>query len=90
MPVDTINKYWGIDSNELRFDEIVQKQSYEQSSRNFWSCIDANTLFLSEKFNNAINRNVRQVEQTKVYEYTKPVISYAEARQKASEGLAKR
>jgi hypothetical protein len=42
--VDTINKFWGIDSKQLYNDEVVQKQSFEESYKNFWSFIDSNMI----------------------------------------------
>ncbi len=42
IPIDTINKFWGIDSKMLKHDETVQKQSFEQSYKNFWSFVDSN------------------------------------------------
>ena len=51
IPVDTINKFWGIDSKQLKHDEIVQKQSFEQSYKNFWSFVEFN----AEYFINSTN-----------------------------------
>jgi len=47
--IDTINKFWGIDSKKMKNDEIVQKQSFEQSYKNFWSFVDSNVLDYVEK-----------------------------------------
>jgi hypothetical protein len=49
IPIDTINKFWGVDSQKLKNDEVVQKQSFEQSTKNFWSFVDSNTLDYVEK-----------------------------------------
>jgi hypothetical protein len=49
IPIDTINKFWGIDSKKMNNDEIVQKQSFEQSYKNFWSFVDSNELNYNEK-----------------------------------------
>jgi len=49
IPIDTINKFWGVDSNKMKNDEIVQKQSYEQSYKNLWSFVDSNKLDYIEK-----------------------------------------
>ena len=49
IPIDTINKFWGIDSKKLKNDEVVQKQSFEQSYKNFWSFVDSNQLDYIEK-----------------------------------------
>jgi hypothetical protein len=44
IPIDTINKFWGVDSQKLKNDEVVQKQSFEQSYKNFNSFVDTNEL----------------------------------------------
>jgi hypothetical protein len=49
IPIDTINKFWGVDSQKLKNDEVVQKQSFEQSNKNFWSFVDSNNLDYVEK-----------------------------------------
>jgi hypothetical protein len=49
IPIDTINKFWGIDSKKMKTDEVVQKQSFEQSYKNFWSFVDSNELNYIEK-----------------------------------------
>ena len=42
LPIDSINKYWGEDPIFLKHDETLQKQSYDQANKNFWSFIDHN------------------------------------------------
>lgn len=42
LPIDTINKFWGIDSRILKHDDTVQKQSFDQAYKNFWSFVDFN------------------------------------------------
>ena len=49
IPIDTINKFWGVDSQKMKSDEVVQKQSFEQSFKNFWSFCDYNQLGYVEK-----------------------------------------
>jgi hypothetical protein len=49
IPIDTINKFWGVDSQILKSDEVVQKQSFEQSHKNFWSFVDSNQLDYNER-----------------------------------------
>ena len=49
IPIDTINKFWEVDSQKLKSDEVVQKQSYEQSFKNFWAFCDYNQLGYVEK-----------------------------------------
>lgn len=48
IPIGTINKFWGIDTVNNCNDEVVQKQSYEQNLRNFWSFVDSNALDYKE------------------------------------------
>ena len=59
IPIDTINKFWGIDSKKLSNDDVVQTQSFEQSYKNFWSFVDHNEKNYQEKpvedFNTAVN-----------------------------------
>jgi hypothetical protein len=49
IPIDTINKFWGIDSMKECSDEVVQKQSFEQNYKNFWSFVDSNHLDYIER-----------------------------------------
>ena len=49
IPIDTINKFWGIDSKQLQNDEVVQKQSFEESYKYFWSFIEANKVEFVDK-----------------------------------------
>ena len=44
IPVDTINKYWGIDSIKHKNEEVVQKQTYERNYDKFWEFLDTNEL----------------------------------------------
>lgn len=48
IPIDTINKYWGIDSIKNK-EEVVQKQSYERNYNKFWEFLDSNDLDYTEK-----------------------------------------
>ena len=45
IPIDTINKFWGVDSRILKHDETVQRQSFDQAYKNFWSFVDFNVMF---------------------------------------------
>ncbi len=49
IPIDTINKFWGVDSHKLVNDEIVRSQSLDQNYKNFWSYVDTNKLDYVEK-----------------------------------------
>ena len=42
IPIDSINKYWGVDAVFSKHDETLQKQSFDQSNKNFWSFVDYN------------------------------------------------
>lgn len=58
VPIDTINKFWGLDSKVLRHDEVIQKQSFEQSYKNFWSFIDSNELDYEEKATESMDTSI--------------------------------
>ena len=45
IPIDTINKFWGVDSRMLKHDETVQRQSFDQAYKHFWSFVDFNGMF---------------------------------------------
>lgn len=49
IPIDTINKYWGIDSIKSKNEEVVQKQAYERNYDKFWEFLDSNELDYKEK-----------------------------------------
>lgn len=49
IPIDTINKYWGIDSIKNKNEEVVQKQSYERNYDKFWEFLESNDLDYVEK-----------------------------------------
>ena len=44
IPVDTINKYWGIDSIKNKNEHVVQKQTYERNYDKFWEFLETNEL----------------------------------------------
>ena len=58
VPIDTINKFWGLDSKVLRHDEVIQKQSFEQSYKNFWSFVESNELDFEEKASDTIEKSI--------------------------------
>ena len=49
IPIDTINKYWGIDSIKSKNEEVVQKQAYERNYDKFWEFLESNELDYKEK-----------------------------------------
>ena len=49
IPIDTINKYWGIDSIKNKNEEVVQKQAYRRNYEKFWEFLDTNELDYKEK-----------------------------------------
>jgi hypothetical protein len=49
IPINTINAFWGVDSQNLKNDGVVQTQAFEQSFKNFWSFVDYNQLNYIEK-----------------------------------------
>lgn len=51
MPLDMINKFVGLDSRILHHDDVVQKQAFDQSYKNFWSFVDFNLKFNDENSN---------------------------------------
>jgi hypothetical protein len=55
IPIDSINKYWGVDAVFSKHDETLQKQSFDQSNKNFWSFVDYNAGDMS---NSNMNDNV--------------------------------
>jgi hypothetical protein len=48
IPVDTINKFWGIDHNK-EINDVIQNQACDQSYNKFWSFVDSNKLDYNEK-----------------------------------------
>ena len=45
IPLDMINKFFGMDSRILLQDDTVQKQAFDQSYKNFWSFVDFNMKY---------------------------------------------
>ena len=44
IPIDTINKFWGIDSSKFAYDDSVLTQTFVQSQKNFWSFVNVNKI----------------------------------------------
>lgn len=42
----------------MRHDEVIQKQSFDQSYKNFWSFIDSNELDYEEKVQDSIDKSI--------------------------------
>jgi hypothetical protein len=99
LPIDTINRFWGVDSRILKQDETVQKQSFDQSYKNFWSFVDFNENlenyptqntgtqknFTSSTFNNPVS----SLQSSYTCGNSNPGVklSYQEARKRADELL---
>lgn len=43
IPIDTINKYWGVDSIK-NDEETIKEQSYKRNYEKFWEFLDSNEL----------------------------------------------
>jgi hypothetical protein len=48
IPIDTINKFWGIDHNKEN-NEIIKNQACDQSYNKYWSFVDSNKLGFNER-----------------------------------------
>ena len=59
IPLDMINKFFGMDSRILLQDDTVQKQAFDQSYKNFWSFVDFNM-----KFDGKTTQNVNTCNHT--------------------------
>ena len=93
MPLDMINKFVGLDSRILKHDDVVQKQAFDQSYKNFWSFVDFNI-----KFNSHVPLDATQCTHGGHTKSIKPgaymttgrtctgvVMTYQEAREKANQ-----
>ena len=87
MPIDTINKFWGVDSRILKHDDTVQKQSFDQSYKNFWSFVDFNPNLNLDNIKNFSNSTVITNKNLTGSSGTGSGLSYLEARRKADELL---
>jgi hypothetical protein len=58
IPIDTINKFWGIDTNKYGNDEVVETQAFEQSLKNFWSFMDGNKLDFADRKQSEISASI--------------------------------
>ena len=92
IPLDMINKFYGMDSRILLQDDTVQKQAFDQSYKNFWSFVDFNMKFDVNMMKNVDICNHTFTQKVKPnYSMTsgKPCsgsqMTYQEAREKANQ-----
>lgn len=67
----------------MRHDEVIQKQSFDQSYKNFWSFVDSNELDYEEKASESIETSVnnfwgieKEVQETHPDLKFKPIPGY--------------
>jgi hypothetical protein len=87
LPIDTINKFWGVDSRILKHDDTVQKQSFDQSYKNFWSFVDFNSNVNFDNIKNFSSSGVITNKSFSSGSVSGSGLSYMEARRKADEIL---
>ena len=92
IPLDMINKFFGMDSRILLQDDTVQKQAFDQSYKNFWSFVDFNMKFDGNTTKNVSTCNHTNSKKIKS-EYSMTVgqscsgvqMTYQEARERANQ-----
>ncbi len=92
IPLDMINKFYGMDSRILLQDDTVQKQAFDQSYKNFWSFVDFNMKFDGNTTKNVSTCNHTNSKKIKP-EYSMTVgqscsgvqMTYQEARERANQ-----
>ena len=92
IPLDMINKFYGMDSRILLQDDTVQKQAFDQSYKNFWSFVDFNMKFDGKTTKNVSTCNHTCSKQVKP-PYSMTVgqscsgvqMTYQEARERANQ-----
>ena len=92
IPLDMINKFFGMDSRILLQDDTVQKQAFDQSYKNFWSFVDFNMKFDGNTTKNVSTCNHINSKKIKP-EYSMTVgqscsgvqMTYQEARERANQ-----
>ena len=92
IPLDMINKFFGMDSRILLQDDTVQKQAFDQSYKNFWSFVDFNMKFDGKTTKNVSTCNHTNSKKIKP-EYSMTVgqscsgvqMTYQEARERANQ-----
>ena len=92
IPLDMINKFYGMDSRILLQDDTVQKQAFDQSYKNFWSFVDFNMKFDGNTVKKASTCNHTFTQQIKpAYSMTTGQgcsgvqMTYQEARERANQ-----
>ena len=92
IPLDMINKFYGMDSRILLQDDTVQKQAFDQSYKNFWSFVDFNMKFDGNATKNVSSCNHTFSKQIKpAYSMTEGPgcsgvqMTYQEARERANQ-----
>ena len=92
IPLDMINKFYGMDSRILLQDDTVQKQAFDQSYKNFWSFVDFNMKFDGNTVKKASTCNHMFTQQIKpAYSMTTGQgcsgvqMTYQEARERANQ-----
>ena len=92
IPLDMINKFFGMDSRILLQDDTVQKQAFDQSYKNFWSFVDFNMKFDGNKTknistcNHSCSRKIKPEYSMTVGQSCSGVhMTYQDAREKANQ-----
>ena len=92
IPLDMMNKFFGMDSRILLQDDTVQKQAFDQSYKNFWSFVDFNMKFDGNTVKKASTCNHTFTQQIKpAYSMTTGQgcsgvqMTYQEARERANQ-----
>jgi hypothetical protein len=77
IPVETVNKFWGIDNRKYANDDTVNVQALDQATKNFWSFVDSNSLdYIDNKPSDigtsvnafwAVNKKVQEVHPGNIY-----------------------
>ena len=92
IPLDMINKFYGMDSRILLQDDTVQKQSFDQSYKNFWSFVDfnmkfdGNTIKKESTCNHSFSQHVKPAYSMTTGQGCSGVqMTYQEARERANQ-----
>ena len=92
IPLDMINKFFGMDSRILLQDDTVQKQAFDQSYKNFWSFVDfnmkfdGNTIKKESTCNHSFSKQVKPAYSMTVGQGCSGVqMTYQEARERANQ-----
>jgi len=58
IPINTINKFWGIDTVQSGSEDVVHTQAFVQSQKNFWSFVDSNKMDMVDQRKSDISTSV--------------------------------